>query len=371
MVRRDVVVFAELDWNGLHCQSHVFARGLAARGHRVLYVNRTLQRWPTIQHLRRRLMPQQFRAGHQRGEEHPANIAVITLIHVPPVRDLRFVNRAMVGLQFRSVDLVDPIMIVYVPSYLALDVGAHLGVSEYHYICYHNFDADTVLPDLLRSEREIVQRSRTLFADSEFLRARLQRLSGGRPVLASPPGVHYDLFAACRRGDESSKRRTVGYFGGIGPHLNIAAFNALAQSHDVVMVGIVDSTVRRKLSARIDVRSPVANQDLPAIMREWDIIALLYMDSAYMRGVIPAKFYECLATGKPVLVSGLAEADRFRDSVCVVGENVGDVQNAVDNIDSQLDEQRALTRQALAREADWSVRFRDFYGAVFPENRDA
>lgn len=366
---RDVVVFAELDWDGLHCQSHVFARGFAERGHRVLYVNRTLQRWPTLDHLRRRLRSSRIDPGTPRAEIPPENIAVVTLLHAPPVRWLRAVNRALVGRQLRHCGMVDPVMIVYVPSYLALDVGTILGAKEYHYVCYHNFDADRVLPDLLRSEREIIRRARTLFADSQFLRERLGRLSGGRDILASPPGVHYDQFAKSFRGDEAARRRVIGYFGGLGPHLNIAAFNALADVHDVVVIGIVDSAVRRQLSPRIEVRPPVDNRDLPALIRDWDIIALLYLDSPYMHGVIPAKFYECLATGKPVLVSGLREAQRHRESVYVVGEDIGDVMAAVRGIDPAADEVKSQARRAAAREADWESRFRAFHGAIFPGER--
>lgn len=366
---RDVVVFAELDWDGLHCQSHVFAHGLAERGHRVLYVNRTLQRWPTLDHLRRRL---KWRRPVARDLEHaapPENVSIVTLLHAPPVRWLRTINRAVVGRQLRRVRLVDPVIIVYVPSYLALDVGTILRVGEYHYVCYHNFDADRVLPDLLRSEIEIINRSRTLFADSEFLRQRVGRLSGGRPVLDSPPGVYFDAFAGSYRGDEASRRRVIGYFGGVGPHLNIAAFNALAESHEVIIVGIIDSVVRRQLSSRIVVRPPVDNRELPHLMREWDVIALLYLDSPYMHGVLPAKFYECLATGKPVLVSGLREVERYRECVYVVSEEAGEVVNAVRQIDPVQDANRSQMRTALAREADWSSRFRHFHGAIFPEVR--
>lgn len=366
---RDVVVFAELDWDGLHCQSHVFARGLAERGHRVLYVNRTLQRWPTLDHLRRRLRRSRPAPGTPRADKLPPNISVATLLHAPPVRWLRAVNRALVGRQLRHYGMTEPVMIVYVPSYLALDVGTILGVEEYHYVCYHNFDADRVLPDLLRSEREIIRRARTLFADSQFLRERLDRLSGGREVLASPPGVHYEQFAASFRGDEAGRRRVIGYFGGFGPHLNIAAFNALAEVHDVVVIGIVDSAVRRQLSPRIDVRAPVDNRDLPCLIREWDIIALLYLDSPYMHGVIPAKFYECLATGKPVLVSGLREARQHQECVYVVGEDAGEVVTAVRRIDPATDEVKSQARRALARAADWESRFRDFHGAIFPGER--
>ena len=363
---RDVVVFAELDWDGLHCQSHVFARGFAERGHRVLYVNRTLQRWPTLDHLRRRLKRSRPAPGAPRAAELPANITVSTLLHAPPVRWLRPVNRWLVGRQLRHVNLVDPVMIVYVPSFLALDIGTILGVGEYHYVCYHNFDADRVLPDLLRSEREIVRRAKTLFADSRFLRERLGRMSGGREVLASPPGVHYDQFAKSFRGDEAKRRRVIGYFGGVGPHLNIAAFNALADMYEVVMIGIVDSAVRRQLSPRIVIKPPVANRDLPELIRDWDIIALLYMDSPYMQGVIPAKFYECLATGKPVLVSGLREAEEHHQTVYIAGEGAGDVLETLRAIDPGADTIRSQVRRSSARKADWDSRFRDFQDAIFP-----
>jgi hypothetical protein len=148
--------------------------------------------------------------------------------------------------------------------------------------------------------------------------------------------------------------------------LNIPAYNALAERHEVLLVGIVDSSIRRDLSPRIEVQAPVANRELPGILRDVDVIALLYRDSAYMRGVIPAKFYECLATGKPVVVSGLAELDRYRDIVYVVGEDPVEVCGLVAGLNPAADALRAHARQVLASQADWSHRFRDFYGTVFP-----
>jgi hypothetical protein len=366
MSPRDVVVFAELDWDGLHCQSHVIALGMAARGHRVLYVNRTLQRWPTIDHLRRRLRKSTGTGAAYCYAERPSNLDVVTLLHVPPVRALRGVNTALVRRQLSGIGMNDPVMIIYVPSYLALDVASVLGVGEYHYVCYHNFDADKVLPDLLRSEREIVTNARTVFADSEYLRARLARMSGGRNVHASEPGVYYELFAQSYRGDEAARCRRIAYFGGIGPHLNIPAYNALAERHEVLLIGIVDAAIRRDLSPRIVVQAPVPNRELPGILRDVDVIALLYRDSAYMRGVIPAKFYECLATGKPILVSGLEELDRFRDIVYVAGEDPEQVCGLVAGLDPGADVVKSRTRQDLAIHADWSHRVRDFYETVFP-----
>ncbi len=361
---QDVVVVAELDWDGLHCQSHVMANGFAARGHRVLYVNRTLQRWPTLGHLQRRLRRRRETGTVNTYAQRPAGLETVTLAHLPPTSGLRTPNRILLRRQLLGFGLRRPLVVVYVPTFLALDAAEILNADRLAYVCYHNFDADRVLPDLLKAEREILATARHVFADSVFLRDRITRLSGRDDVGLSPPGVYFERFAQARRGDEAACKLSIVYFGGIGPHLDLEIYNGLAEQYKVVFIGVVDPRVRALLSPAIEIRPPVANSDLPHALREMDIVTMFYRDSEYIRGVMPAKFFECLATGKPVITAGLRETRRFAPAIHVAEGGVEDVRRIIAGIDPENDRTPAEARLKFAREADWSERFRHFYACV-------
>jgi hypothetical protein len=165
----DVVIMAELDWGGLYSQSHVMASGYARLGHNVYYMNRTLQRWPKLRHLMARLRPSPSLGIVSDSANIPEGITVINLWVGPPVRWLRFLNRFLIRKQMRRYSISNPVFITYVPTYNSIDLASMLHPSLVAYVCYHNFDADVVVADLLRSEKEIILNSDLLFADSHFL----------------------------------------------------------------------------------------------------------------------------------------------------------------------------------------------------------
>jgi len=358
-MKNDIVIVAELDWEGLHNQSHVIALGFANRGHRVFYINRTLQRWPTGEHLLRRLNPNKNRGYVNTYPHPPKNLYPITLWVGPPVQWLRIINSFIIKNTIKKYRIKNPILITYIPTFTTIDIIKILKPKLIAYICYHNFDADDdVLPDLLLAEKELIRTSDVLFADSIYLQNRIKKMAGNKEVFRSIPGVYYGLFRQAFRGDESKYCKTLYYFGGIGPHLDLSLYTALASRVRVIFVGVVNPVIRRKIPTNIEIQPPVANSELPTILKEADIIGLFYKDSPYIRGVLPAKFFECLATGKPLLVSGLKETTILYSDV--IYDVQGSLQNAIEII-QRLPQtetaERLLRRDVIAKDADWANRF--------------
>ncbi len=361
-MRPDVVIMAELDWHGLYAQSHVMAKGFAEEGHRVFYINRTLQRWPKLHHLMTR-----FKSTHApKGSipTVPQGITVINLWVGPPVTWMRWVNRWLLKKQLPKYNISKPVCLTYVPTYNCIDAFAILQPIHTSYICYHNFDADIVVKDLLKSEREIIKHANLLFADSIFLQKRIARLSGRSDVLPSPPGVHFDNFAAAYRGDEVQKLRKICFYGGAGAHLDMNTYNKLAEKYEVIFIAHVSPAVKNTMSSAITVTEPVPNAELPALLREMDVLTILYHRSDYIDGVIPAKFFECIATGKPVLVSGLQEALNYSDCIYDTGNDPGKAHEIIANLNLTHTSDRVNRQFETGRVADFSKRFSHVYQSV-------
>lgn len=360
--KRDIVFMSSRDWDNLPLQTHYLAEGYARCGYRVFFINQTLQKWPRLSHLLFRLRPKRAtgRVSSYSLHNEVPGVIPITAWTAPPTKWLRSVNRAIIRMTFRKHGIGDSIFVTWVPTYSALDIIDILNPSVTGYVNHHNFDADDVLPDLLVAERLLVNSVSFLFADSLFLKSRIEVLSGNREVHRSMPGVYFERFRSAHRGDELQRLKTIYYFGDIGPHLNLGVYNQLSDQFQVVFIGVASPATRKQISSKIEVRPPVSVLDLPHALQDADILATLYLDSPYMRGVIPAKFFECLATGKPVLVSGIAEAEPYNNIVNIVGEDISSVRQAIANLPQTETESRRTAREREARAADWDARFKHF-----------
>lgn len=371
MAKRDIILMSSRDWDSLPLQSHFLGEGYAKLGHRVFFINQTLQKWPRFSHLMWRLRPKRSsgKISSYSSEHEIAGVVPITLWTGPPVRWLRWLNRVIIRFTFRNWKIDRPAFVTWVPTYTAQDLIRILRPEITGYVNYHHFEADDVLPSLLDSEKELVTKVDLLFTDSIFLKNRIARLSGGREVHRSMPGVYFERFRKAWRGDEFQKCHTIMYFGDIGPHLDLELYNALAEDFQVIFLGIVNPSAREVISPRIQLRPPVSIMDLPAALREADILTAFYRDTPYMKGVIPSKFFECMATGKPLLVSGLSEAEPYRHVVDIITGGVEEARQVINQLPKAETSTRRAQREQEALTADWQSRFEHFFNILTPGDR--
>jgi len=361
---RDIVFMASRDWEGLPLQSHFLAEGYARRGHRVFYINQTLQKWPRLEHFRKRFLSGRSTGRVDSYADRVQGVQPVTMLLGPPESWLRPLNRRLIRRALAPYWIESPAFVSWVPTYNCLDMMALLKPYRTAYVNYHHFEADDVLPALLEAERKVVASVDLLFTDSLFLNRRISEMSGGREVHRSMPGVYLEPFRTARRGDELERRRHVMYFGEIGTHLDLDAYNTLAEHYDVTMVGVLTSAARERLSSRVTVRPPVSVFDLPDVLRDADVLATLYLDSPYMLGVLPSKFFECLATGKPLLVSGLEEVRPYGDVVHYLDGGGAEALQVMERLQELETPAVTARRDELAAEADWERRFEHFAGIL-------
>jgi len=367
-MKQDIIIVSTNDWHGFWFQRQEFATRFAAEGHRVFYVNRIPQRIPKPGRIFRWLL-----AKKQVAKIYnfiPEGVTVLSPFILPPFSWLRPLNRFLwkrVFSKHKQVNgPVSPVLITYQPTYNIIDLASFISASKICYINTHVYDADPSCPrDLLRAEREMVAKADVLMADSSHNVGRLEGYKPNISVSRAMPGVAVSRFASAFRGDEVEKRNHFLFFGDIGRHLDIDLYNQLAREHKVTFVGIVDKSIIRDISEKIDVRPPVAPADLPSVLREADILTIFYKPSSYVRGIIPAKFFECLATGKPVFISGLPETNQYSEAVYNVDAGFDKVMEYLQNLSQLETEERRNVRSRVAREADWENRFREFSKRIF------
>ena len=360
----DILFIASNDWDGLWYQRQEYALRFAQAGHRVFYFNKTPQRMPQIRHFKQCLY--RLRGRTKKSNPRHKNLTVVTPYWLVPLESLRRLNRILIRRTFNCLDLRSPILITDVPSYNVIDVIDFLRPCKVVYVDVHNYDDNEwVVKQIHDSEELLINRAHFLFGTSRYNQKRLERISGRVDIYRSPPGVDYKLFKSAFRGDEFVRCKTIYFYGTVQGAVDIELFNKLSHDFSIVFIGDVTDDARAVMSARIEVRPAVPVAELARQLKDADILGLFYKQTAFNRGVIPAKIYECLATGKPVLACGLDEKNLPEGGVYHFDGSYEDAMQLINNLGATETPVRIDSRDLIAQEADWSQRFKKFSETIF------
>lgn len=306
----DVVILSSVEWGAAWQRHHAFAAQWARAGHRVYFVENTGSREPGWRDLGRVASRLRRLAGGAPGNAAstpPMGVEVVAPLVLPPTRAAfraanarLFVPRVVAALRARGLGPA-PAVFAYLPTPTTLDILNRLAPSLVVYDCADNFRGlASPPPDLERSESELLRRARLVLTTSRTL---FQDMTPRhKNVLELHHGVSSAFFLPPRR---PGPHRRFAYFGTLWRAIDYAPIRALADAgFEVALIGPAKEpppplppSVR--LTGRLD------HERLPAALEEFDGLLLPYVDDEYNRGVIPAKTYECLATGRPVIASPL------------------------------------------------------------------
>jgi glycosyltransferase involved in cell wall biosynthesis len=334
------------------------ASGLAARGYRVTYFEPLPKRWPRVAELGRvwgRLRGEHERSGLVR-QRVPDGVRLRQAPALPDAHGwTRAVNRALFvprAARRLGAELGRPrVVLHYLPLAAAVELGRRLAPDLAIYDCVWDWPHDPYSRPGVVREEALLEAVDLVFADSPYLFERMRRAHDR--VHRVLPAVDYDLYAAARAGSATSPPIRCAYFGAVGANIDLALLARLSREFALRVVGPVQEALP-ELAPGTELLGPVPQGELPALLADVDVIVLPYRKAAHSAGVIPAKTFECLATGKPVVAKGLASLEEMGDAfVLAEGEEafVRAVREAVDEAP-----ERRERRLELARRNTWARR---------------
>lgn len=349
---------------------------LAAQGNRVLFIENTGVRSPTLRDLPR--------LGHRirnwwRGTEgfrqERENLTVFSpiLIPLPYSRVAQWINRWLLlrplRRWMRASRFQRPIVWTFLPTPLVLGLIEELDPEMVVYYCIDN------LSESSRAARRIVVSEEKLLAQADwvFVTAKrlLERACRFNPnVRLFPFGVHFRQFEQSRAGAapvpldiRNLPRPIIGYIGGIRKEIDQELLGEVADSlpeATFVMVGPLQADVSA-LRERGNIRFLGAREhgEIPAYLQAFDAGIIPYILNPYTDHIYPAKLNEYLATGLPVVSTGLTEIQHFnaeQGNLIRVARGPQDfaraLREAMEN-DTPLERQR---RVEAARQNSWEER---------------
>lgn len=156
----------------------------------------------------------------------------------------------------------------------------------------------------------------------------------------------------------------IGFFGAISNYkVNLDLLAEVAGAAPDVSLCLMGPTGLGEGKTNIDRLKAISNchflgkveyDDLPQYLQSMDVLMIPYRLSDHTKRVFPIKFFECLATGKPTVVTPLPAYEAYQSHVRVASDSA----SFLDQIRAVLadPETGKSDRVALAKKYDWSYR---------------
>ncbi len=374
--RPDVLCISSIDWDFIWQGHQEIMATLAAQGHRVLFLENTGVRAPSVRDIPRvRQRVRNWWKGTKGFREERPNLFVYSpiVLPLPYSRIARWVNRTLLLRSMRrwmrAIGFFRPIVWTFLPTPLAVDLIRDLDPQLTVYYCIDDFASSSMgARRIVASEERLFSTADLVFVTSEKLRQRAARHSAH--VHLFPFGVKFEAFDTVR--DEASappedvarlKRPVVGYVGGLHQWVDqdlVAAVAARLPEASIALVGPEQTDLSAlRSSPNVHLLGMKPHQELPRYVKAFDVGLVPYRITEYTANVYPTKLNEYLVMGIPVVATDLPEIRRFNadhgDIVSVAGgaDAFADAVRQALRGSSETDRQRRI---AVAHLNSWASR---------------
>ena len=381
---QDIVCISSIDWDFIWQGHQEIMATLAQSGHRVLFIENTGVRAPTLRDLPRlahRVVNWVRSIKGFRTERENLFIYSPLLLPFPYSTLARWINRNWLlrALQrwMRATGFRRPIVWTFLPTPLTVDLIHELDPELTIYYCIDDLASSSpAARRISHSETRLFGMADLVFVTSEKLRQRAARFNDR--VHLFPFGVDFETFEKVRQGAEelpddlrALPRPVIGYIGGIHHWVDQELLAAVADTMpqaSVVLIGPLQTDVS-KLTRRSNIHLLGArpHAELPRYIKGFDVGVIAYRLSDYTAHVYPTKLNEYLAMGIPVVATDLPEIRRFNADAGHIVTVARDAAHFIESVRAALHPstpEMARQRIAVAQQNSWRVRMAQMSGHI-------
>lgn len=373
----DILCLSSIDWDFIWQGHQEIMSTLAARNNRVLFIENTGVRTPTLRDVPR--LKQRLRnwlKGTKGFRQIRDNLFVYSplILPFPYNRLARWLNRRLLLQALRrwmdAVGFRRPLFWTFLPTPLASELIRTLEPEIVVYYCIDDLASSS--PQAKRishSEQQLFRMADLVFVTSEKLRQRAIQFNDR--VHLFPFGVNFETFEQVRHRHDGvpedlrarSSRPIVGYIGGVHQWIDQALLVDLATAMpqiDVVLVGPLQTdTSRLAQCSNIRLLGSRPHPDVPRYIKGFQIGMIPYRLSDYTAHVYPTKLNEYLAMGIPVIATDLPEIRRFNAEhgpVVAIARNAAEFVQAIAQGLAQTSPELIQQRIEISRQNSWTMR---------------
>ena len=381
---QSVVCISSIDWDFIWQGHQQIMSTLAAHGNKVLFVENTGVRRPTLRDMPRlRQRIRNWWRGTKGFRQERENLFVYSplVLPFPYSRVARWFNRFIIVRAIRRwmsvTGIQRPLVWTFLPTALALDLIKSLDPELVVYYCIADFEASSSDARSIRlTEHRLFRQADLVFVQSERLRERARQFREQADVF--PFAVDFRRFEAVRNSTEEIPADLqaipgpiVGYVGGLHRWVDqglTARAAAKLPNVTFVFIGPPQCDVSQLESApTIRLLGARSSQQLPGYIKGFDVGIVPYVLADYTATVYPTKLNEYLAMGKPVVATDLPEIRLFNQTHGDIVAVVDDADGFAAKIREALQPHDAVAvekRIAVARENSWDARLEAMGGLI-------
>ena len=347
----------------------------ARDGYQVLYVDTLGLRSPRLRDLPRiaSRVRNRLKASGFRRTDHAVHVCSPLVLPFLNSRLARRLNlyRLIPALQkaLAQINAEELIVWVYLPTWTVLQCVKTIPHRMLVYECIDALSSNPggVSRGYQAAEAEILQRADLVLTSSESLYEEKKPHNSQIHWVPSGVAAHFFGPVAPAAGVERLKKPQIGFFGALDHRLDLALMQKLAQAHpdwSFVLIGAARCDLSALLVEKnVHFLGTKPHAELPGYLSALDVFYLPYVLDPFTRHVFPAKIYECLAFGKPVVATALPSLAAL-SGVVRLAAGAEEFERALAAAVAEEDEPLQQQRVALARANAWESRFREIRAYV-------
>jgi len=320
------------------------------------------------------------------GERVKNNLVVYSLPPILPFfNKFRFINRLnqkKIGRYVSNIcrrEGVDgAILWCYSPT--SADVIDHLTYSKLVYDCVdrHSAYGGLMNPAVVDGmEKDLATAADTVFATADGLYDTLKKFNNNTHMI--PNGANYALFAQAaeprpvpeKMRDMVGKGPILGFVGTMQPCIDLPLIERVAKRQkdwQFVLIGkelpgAVPESIRRY--PNVHFLGLVKHDELPEYMAQFDVCLNLFKGDELSRDVSPLKFYEYLATGKPIVTTKYPVQVLAYEGPVYVAHTSSEFERKCQEALAEKGEELTRQRIELGKQSSWDFRVRQMEEILF------
>lgn len=402
---KNIICISSIDWDFIWQGHQEIMLTLAKNGNRVLFIENTGARTPGIRDLTRikkRII--NWWSGLKGIRKEDGNLYVFSPI-VLPFPYLRFAT-SINGLLILSVlkkwmkimDFTDPIVWVFLPTPLSLNIIDSLNSKAVIYYCIDNFRVSSVsAKKIKKSEIKILNMADLVFVTSKELYNYCSKFNN--KVKIFPFAVNLQQFDKAKSEKavipaelKNIKKPVIGYVGGVHKWIDLELLKKAATrypEYSFVFVGPLQTDVSTLSKLKnIYFLGKKEHKAIPQFINHFDACVIPYLITEYTANVYPTKLNEYLIMGKPVISTMLPEVVNFNkendnvisigtghdDFIDLVGKEIGAGGSGFDRRvsaakkngwDARIKEMSDLIKETLAEKSRMPIDWRESFSKVY------
>ncbi|MFH1398342.1 MAG: glycosyltransferase [Candidatus Omnitrophota bacterium] len=370
---RDIVCISTINWDFLYQRHQILMELFAKSGSRVFYLE-NINPSPVINlSLLPKLLKQGRKIFFKPAKAGLSNIRIISPFILPLKNKVAGCINQKVFIKYLSSYLTgkgvkNPMIWTYLATSLAIDLIARLKPSLLIYDCVFDAPLHPSSPkDIFQSEVKLIRLADAIFTDNSLLLEKCAKIN--RQSYLIPPGVIFEDFDQASFLTKTNSflhipGPRICFFGGIDNlRLDLELIRGIALAKplwSIILLGPVIKTDVSLLKLKnVYFRSAVDHSLLGSYLASVDVLILPYKIIPFSNSIFPAKIFECLATGKPIVSTPLPQLSLLSRGLIKIAENPKEFIDSITsclNYDSDTDKEK---RRIAARENSWLKRINE------------